>query len=151
MTKISCRSRQRLVDCVVDDLPQAVHQPLVSVEPMYIAGRFRTASRPSGPADAAPRTRGFPLLGWQLARAESTSWQALNGCLRAIRTSCRTESFDGSTPRVSITGFVPQQSLPRDEETEQSEADEMLNDASPCITAQPSEQRDHLIVRRSPL
>ena len=38
---------QRLVDGVVDDLVDEVVQPDGPVEPMYIAGRFRTASRPS--------------------------------------------------------------------------------------------------------
>src|SRR6186997_880881 len=50
--------------------------PLVSVEPIYIAGRLRTASSPPEPADAAPHSRGFPLQRWQLARAESTSREA---------------------------------------------------------------------------
>jgi hypothetical protein len=38
---------QRLVDGVVDDLVDEMVQPGTPVEPMYMAGRLRTASRPS--------------------------------------------------------------------------------------------------------
>ena len=38
---------QGLVDRVVDDLPEAVHEAPLSVEPMYMPGRLRTASSPS--------------------------------------------------------------------------------------------------------
>jgi hypothetical protein len=38
---------QRLVDRVVDDFVDEVVQSRRPVEPMYIAGRLRTASRPS--------------------------------------------------------------------------------------------------------
>jgi hypothetical protein len=39
--------RHGLVDGVVDDLPDQVVQPPQPVEPMYMPGRLRTASRPS--------------------------------------------------------------------------------------------------------
>ena len=38
---------QRLVNGVVDDFVDQVVQPVSVVEPIYIAGRSRTASRPS--------------------------------------------------------------------------------------------------------
>jgi hypothetical protein len=40
-------ARERLVDRVVDDLVDQVMQAGAPVEPMYMAGRLRTASRPS--------------------------------------------------------------------------------------------------------
>ena len=38
---------QGFVDGVIDDLVDQVMQPLAGVEPMYMAGRFRTAESPS--------------------------------------------------------------------------------------------------------
>ena len=38
---------QRFVDRVVDDLVDEMMQPGGPVDPMYMAGRLRTASRPS--------------------------------------------------------------------------------------------------------
>jgi hypothetical protein len=77
-----------------------------------------------------PHIPGFPLLGWQLARAESTSRPAFEPAQRGQSSPCV-----GLEPLVAwqrpkakrFTGFVTQQSLPRDAETEQSETDEMLN------------------------
>jgi len=40
-------ARQRFVDGIIDDFVDEVMQAISPVEPMYIAGRKRTASRPS--------------------------------------------------------------------------------------------------------
>jgi hypothetical protein len=40
-------ARERLVDRVVDDLIDEVVQARALVEPIYMPGRLRTASRPS--------------------------------------------------------------------------------------------------------
>ena len=100
-----------------------------------------------------PHIHGFPLLGWQLARAESTSRPASEAAQRGQSEPCVVLDalLSGQRPKAKrFTGFVTQQSLPRDAETEQSEADEMLNRCQACIATamHRSKQQDHLIVRK---
>jgi hypothetical protein len=73
-----------------------------------------------------PHIRGFPLLGWQLARAESTSRPALRAAQSGQSELCVVEERWRRYGR-RFTGFVTQQSLAREAETEQSETDEMLD------------------------
>ncbi len=72
-----------------------------------------------------PHIRGFPLLGWQLARAESTSLPGLRAVQSGQSEVCVVEE-NWRRHGGRFTGFVTQQSLARDAETEQSETDEML-------------------------
>ena len=44
---------QRLIDSVVDDLPTQCINPRESVDPMYMPGRLRTASKPSRTVSAS--------------------------------------------------------------------------------------------------
>jgi hypothetical protein len=72
-----------------------------------------------------PHIRGFPLLGWQLARAESTSRPGLRAVQSGQSELCVVDKH-WRRHGGRFTGFVTQQSLARDAETEQSETDEML-------------------------
>jgi hypothetical protein len=72
-----------------------------------------------------PHIRGFPLLGWQLARAESTSRPALGAVQSGQSVLCVVEEC-WRRHGGRFTEFVTQESLARDAETEQSETDEML-------------------------
>jgi hypothetical protein len=82
-----------------------------------------------------PHTRGFPLLGWQLARAESTSRPVFERVQTGqSNPSVVLESSVAQRDEAErFTGFVTQRSLARDAETEQSELGEMLNYAGRAL------------------
>src|SRR5215211_78042 len=99
--------------------------PLVSVDPMYIAGRFRTASSPSSTSRCRASYSRLSVAGLAVGtRREYLAGSIGTGAKQLIRALCRRGTLAASQRR--FTGFVTQQSLARDGETEQSETDEML-------------------------
>ena len=99
-----------------------------------------------------PRTHGFPLLGWLLARARASRGGVRTGLegqseLRVVTGSLMAAQRQVTDSQDSFTTVI----APRCG-TEQSEADEMLKDASPYTTPvyhrtlDGSERQDHLIV-----
>ena len=89
---------QGLVDCVVDNLPQAASAPWCRSSRCTSRAVFELPRDPPRPAaGAVPRTHGFPLLGWLLARAESPRCQRSNQSRGAIRLRVVTRIVDGST------------------------------------------------------
>ena len=99
-----------------------------------------------------PHIHGFPLLGWELARAEITSLPAFGRVQSAIRAVCRNRICDG----ITATGVNDSQDLLHNSHwletlrrNNQSQT-RCCRDAKPCITAtmHGSELQDHLIVRK---
>ena len=159
---------ERLVDRVVDNLPQAVHQPPG-------VGRADVHRGPFSNCLKTLQDQQVPCLVLTAFRCWAGSWhaprvpreQASEPVSRGQSELCVVlESLMAAQrPKADrFTGFVTQQSLPRDEETEQSEADEMLKRCQACIhrdarlrTARSSDRqegrpdREHSCHRRFPL